>query len=304
MYDILIIGAGPAGMTAGIYAKRANLKVAMIEKYIPGGQIINTNEIENYTGFPKLRGFELATNMLKHTEEIGVELIYDEVITIKDLGKTKEVVTNGNTYETKVVILATGTVPRKLNVENEEQLSSNGISWCAICDGPIYKNKDIIVIGGGNSAVEEAAYLATLGRKIVVIQDLPHLTADQKAQDILKSRPNVTIRYSSKVTKFLMDDQGKMQGVEINNENNETEQILGDGAFEYIGLIPVTNMVEELGITNDYGYIIANDKMETTIPGIYSAGDVNVKQIRQVVTATADGAIAVQNALKYLDDLR
>lgn len=304
MYDILIIGAGPAGMTAGIYAKRANLKVAMFEKYIPGGQIVNTNEIENYTGFPKMRGFELATNMLKHTEEIGVELIYDEVIEIKDLGKTKQIITPDAVYETKVVIIATGTVPRKLEVENEEQLSSNGISWCAICDGPMYKDKDIIVIGGGNSAVEEAAYLATLGRNVVVIQDMPHLTADEKAQDILRSRENVTFRFSSKVTKFLVDDKGKMQGVKIVDKEGNEEEIYGDGAFEYIGLIPVTKFASSLGISNKFGYIEANEKMETKIPGIYSAGDVNVKQIRQVVTATADGAIAVQNALKYLDDLR
>ncbi len=160
-----------------------------------------------------------------------------------------------------------------------------------------------IVIGGGNSGVEEAAYLATLGKKVVVIQDLPTLTADQKAQDILKSRPNVEFRFNSSVTKFLLDENGKMKGVEIKNKDGKTEDILGDGAFEYIGLIPVTDMVKDLGIANKFGYIEANDKMETKVPGIFSAGDVNVKQIRQVVTATADGAIAVQNALKYLDDL-
>lgn len=303
MYDILIIGAGPAGMTAGIYAKRANLKVAMFEKYIPGGQIINTNEIENYTGFPRLRGFELATNMLNHTEEIGVELKYEEVLEIKDLGNTKQVITPDATYDTKVIIIASGTVPRKLGVENEEQLSSNGISWCAICDGPMYKDKDIIVIGGGNSAVEEAAYLATLGRRVIVIQDQPHLTADEKAQDILRSRENVEFRFNSLVTKFLLDDKGKFAGVSVKDKDGNEEEVYGDGAFEYIGLIPVTTFAKTLGVVNKFGYIDVNEKMETSVKGVYSAGDVNSKQIRQVVTATSDGAIAVQNALKYLDEI-
>ena len=301
LYDVLIIGAGPAGMTAGIYAKRANLKVAMIEKYVPGGQIVNTAEIENYTGYQKLSGYELATNMLNHTESIGVELIYDEVVNVIDEGSIKKVVTPNQTLETKVVIITTGTVPRKLGVENEELLSSKGISWCAICDGPMYKGREVVVIGGGNSGVEEAAYLATLTNKVTVIQDLPHLTADLKAQEILKSKDNVEIKLNAKVNKFVADEFNNMAGVEITLENGDIEVIKADGVFEYVGLIPVTDMVKDLGVTNKFGYVEVNDKMETNIKGIYSAGDVNAKQIRQVVTATSDGAIAVQNALKYLE---
>lgn len=301
LYDILIIGAGPAGMTAGIYAKRANLKVAMMEKYIPGGQIVDTGEIENYTGSQKMSGYELATNMLNHTKSLDVELIYDEVLEIKDLGKTKEIITPNTTYKTKVVIIASGAVPRRLGVENEDQLASQGISWCAICDGPMYKDKDVIVIGGGNSGVEEAAYLATLANSVTVIQDLDKLTADKKAQDILLSKDNVVVKYSSKVNKFLMTEDFKMKGAEITNANGEVEEVLADGVFEYIGLIPVTSFAKDLGITNQMGNILVNEKMETAVQGIYSAGDVNHKQIRQVVTATSDGAIAVQNALKYLE---
>ena len=301
LYDVLIIGAGPAGMTAGIYAKRANLKVAMIEKYVPGGQIVNTAEIENYTGFQKMSGYELATSMLNHTESIGVELIYDEVTNVIDEGSIKKVITPNQTLETKVVILTTGTVPRKLGVPNEEILSSNGISWCAICDGPMYKGKEVVVIGGGNSGVEEASYLATLTTKVTVVQDMPHLTADLKAQEILKQKDNVEIKLNASVNKFVLDEFNKMAGVEITNSNGEIEVIKADGVFEYVGLIPVTGMVKELGITNKFGYIDVNEKMETRIKGVYSAGDVNVKQIRQVVTATSDGAIAVQNALKYLE---
>lgn len=300
LYDILIIGAGPAGMTSGIYAKRANLKVAMIEKYVPGGQIVNTAEIENYTGYEKMSGYELATKMLNHTESLGVELLYEEVIDIIDEGNIKKVVTKNQTLETKVVIIASGTVPRRLGVENEDLLASRGISWCAICDGPMYKGKELVVIGGGNSGVEEAAYLATLASKVTVIQDMPHLTADKKAQEILLAKENVTVKVNSKVKKFVVGDFGRMSGVEIET-NGSLEVIKADGVFEYIGLIPVTTFAKNLGITNDFGYIKANEKMETSVPGIYGAGDVNIKQIRQVVTATSDGAIAVQNALKYLE---
>lgn len=301
LYDVLIIGAGPAGMTAGIYAKRANLKVAMFEKYAPGGQIVNTAEIENYTGFQKTTGYQLATEMLNHTEAIGVELIYDEVTEVIDEGSIKKLITPTQTYEAKTVIIATGTVPRRLGVENEDMLASNGISWCAICDGPMYKGKDVIVIGGGNSAIEEASYLSTITENVTVIQNLDHLTADKKAQDILKAKENVDFRFSASVQKFLVNETNGMKGVEIINAEGNKEEIYAQGVFEYVGLIPVTKMVEKLGVTDKYGYVIANEKMETSVPGVFSAGDVNVKQIRQVVTATADGAIAVQNALKYLE---
>ncbi|MDY0276964.1 MAG: FAD-dependent oxidoreductase [Acholeplasma sp.] len=301
LYDVLIIGAGPAGMTASIYAKRANLKVAIFEKYAPGGQIVNTAEIENYTGYQKTSGYELATHMFNHTQSLGVEVIYEEVTDIKVDGNVKKLVTPNGEYKTKVVIIATGTVPRRLGVENEDMLANRGISWCAICDGPMYKGKEVVVIGGGNSAVEEASYLATLATHVSVIQDMPHLTADKKAQDILTAKPNVDFYFSSKVKKFLVDDAGNMAGVIVTDKDGKDTEVKGNGAFEYIGLIPVTKMLDSLGVTNKFGYVETDEKMATKVPGVYSAGDVNVKQIRQVVTATADGAIAVQNALKYLE---
>ena len=298
MYDILIIGAGPAGMTAGIYAKRANLKVAIIEKMAPGGQLINTSEIENYPGYTKMSGTELALKMFEHTREIGVETIFDEVINVIDLGKTKQVVTERQTLETKTILIATGTNPRMLNVENEDKFASNGISWCAICDGPLYKDKKVAVIGGGNSAVEEASYLATLAKEVTIIQNLDHLTADKKAQDILKKAKNVNYLLNAKVIKFNGED--KLESLTV--QTSDQSMVLNvDGVFEYIGLIPVTKMFESLNITNQQGYIITNEKMETNQPGIYAAGDVIQKQIRQVVTATSDGAIAVQNIIKYLE---
>lgn len=299
LYDILIIGTGPAGITAGIYAKRANLKVAMFEKDTPGGQLSKYNEIENYTGTKKLAGYELATMMIDHAYDLGVEVIYDEVTKLELDGNIKKITTPNQTYTSKVVIIASGNVPRRLGVENEDELAMNGISWCAICDGPLYKDRKVIVVGGGNSAVEEASYLATLASHVTVVQNLDFLTADKKAQDIIYKMKNVDFRYGSTVKKFLKDEKG-IKGALITNKDGD-EEILADGVFEFVGLIPVTDFAKALDITDKYGYVIANEKMETKIPGIYGAGDVIVKQIRQVVTATADGAIAVQNALRYLE---
>jgi len=300
LYDVLIIGTGPAGITAGIYAKRANLKVAMFEKDTPGGQLSKYNEIENYTGAKKVAGYELATMMIDHAYQLDIEVIYDEVTKVEIDGQIKKVVTPSATYETKAVIIASGNVPRRLGVENEDALAMNGISWCAICDGPLYKGRKLVVVGGGNSAVEEAAYLATLATHVTVVQNLDDLTADPKAQDILRSMPNVDFRFGSIVSKFEMENN-TLTGVTIQNKQGEKETISAEGVFEYVGLIPVTTFVKDLGITNDWGYVIANEKMETKVPGIYAAGDVTVKQIRQVITAASDGAIAAQNALKYIE---
>lgn len=299
LYDVLIIGTGPAGITAGIYAKRANLKVAMFEKDTPGGQLSKYNEIENYTGAKKVAGYELATMMIDHAYDLDIEVIYDEVTKVED-GNIKKVVTPSAVYESKTVIIASGNVPRRLGVENEDALAMNGISWCAICDGPLYKERKLVVIGGGNSAVEEAAYLATLATHVTVVQNLDDLTADPKAQDILRSMPNVDFRYGSVVSKFEMENN-TLTGVTIKNKKGETETISAEGVFEYVGLIPVTTFIKDLGITNEWGYVVANEKMETKVPGVYAAGDVTVKQIRQVITAASDGAIAAQNALKYIE---
>jgi len=300
LYDVLIIGAGPAGITAAIYAKRANLKVAMFEKDTPGGQLSKYNEIENYTGAKKVAGYELATMMIDHAYDLDIEVLYDEVTKVELDGNVKKVITPGQTYEAKAVIVATGNVPRRLGVENEDELAMNGISWCAICDGPLYKGRKVVVIGGGNSAVEEASYLATLATHVTVVQNLSDLTADKKAQDILKSMKNVDIKYSTVVSKFLKDDKG-LTGVVIKSEDGKEETVTADGVFEYVGLTPVTDMVKDLGITNAYGYIETDEKMQTKVEGVYAAGDVIVKQIRQVVTAAADGAIAAQNLLRYLE---
>jgi thioredoxin reductase (NADPH) len=301
MYDLVIIGAGPAGLTAAIYAQRANLKTIMIENSAPGGQIVNTGEIENYTGFTKLSGGDLALNMFNHAMALGVEYGYGDVRSVQKVDNVFKIVTDQETYESKACIVASGMIQRKLGLEHEERLSANGISWCAICDGPIYKGEDVVVIGGGNSAVEESSYLATLVNHLTIVQNLPHFTADKKSIDHLNKQPNVTAYFNSLVTQFIVEND-KLTGVEITNSKTEEKTIVPcKGVFEYIGWNPNTYMLKGLNITNAWGYIEANEKMETAIPGLFAAGDVRVKQIRQVVTATADGAIAVQNVLRYLE---
>ncbi len=300
IYDLVIIGAGPAGITAGIYAKRANLNVAVIEKGAPGGQMINTSEIENYPGFAKIGGADLALEMFNHGMSLGVQYIFDDVVELKD-GKLKQIITKTNSYQAKAVIIATGASPRKLNLEHEEMLSSKGISWCAICDGPIYKGKDVVVVGGGNSAVEEASYLAAIVKSVTIIQNLKELTADKKAIEILLKKENVKIHYQSTVQEFLIDENNNLIGVKIKTGNAQFKTIKTDGVFEYIGLKPETAAFTGLRILNDYGYIPTDENMATKLAGIFAVGDVREKQIRQVVTATNDGAIAVQSVFKYLE---
>ena len=302
MYDVLVIGAGPAGVTASIYTKRANLKVAVFEGNVPGGQLVNYSEIENYPGVKSFSSIELATDMIEHMSKLDIEVKYEKVTKLEDHRSYKTVSTDIGSYDTKAVIIATGNVPRKLGVENEEQLAYNGISWCAICDGPIYRDKDVIVVGGGNSAVEEGYYLSTFAKSVTVVQNLDRLTAEAKANEKLIQQPNVKVYYETLVDKFLKDDKG-LTGATLKDKDGKTFDVFADGVFEYVGMIPVTDFVKHLGIATNYGYITVNEKMETKIPGILSCGDVNDKQIRQVVTATGDGAIAAQNALKYLESL-
>lgn len=303
MYDVLVIGAGPAGITASIYAKRANLNVAVFEGNVPGGQLVNYNDIENYPGVKTFNAIELATDMLNHLDKLEIEVKYEQVTLVEDHGTHKRVVSEMGSYDTKVVIMATGNIPRRLGVENEESLAYNGISWCAICDGPIYKGRDIVVIGGGNSAVEESQYLTTLATSVTIVQNLDKLTAEAKAVEKLVNTDNVTVYYESRVNKFLKDGKGNLSGVVITNKDGKEITLKAEGVFEYIGMRPVTEMVQALGVTTDYGYIKVNEKMETKVPGLFACGDVTEKQIRQVVTAAGDGAVAAQNAIRYLESL-
>lgn len=305
MYDIIIVGAGPAGMTAAIYAVRANMSVLMLDKLSPGGQMINTNEIENYTGVGKLSGAELAIQMFEHTQELGAEFDYKTVVSIKDEGKLKTVTCEEDNavYQARAVILATGTVPRRLGVPGEEQWAGSGISWCAICDGAQYRDKEVVVIGGGNSAVEESIYLAGITTKLTIVTMLD-LTADPKACDQLRAMDNVTVYPWQEVLEFTGED--KLTGVRFKSTKEDaTERFVNcDGVFEYIGFQASSQAFADLGILDRTGCIEVDDHMRTKIPGIYGAGDIRVKHLRQIITACSDGATAANSASSYVESIK
>lgn len=303
-YDVIIIGAGPAGMTAAIYAARADMKVLMLDKLAPGGQIINTNEIQNYTGAGTINGAELAYKMFEHTQELNIEFDYRTVKAVKDNGNEKVVYCEEENKEFTghSIILATGTRPRCLDIPGEDKFRGNGISWCAICDGAQYRDKDVVVIGGGNSAVEESIFLAGIVKSLTIVT-MFDLTADPIACDKLRAMNHVTIYPYQDILEFTGEQ--KLEGVHFKStKTGEENTISCDGVFEYIGLTPTTEFLKDTGLLNDYGYITVNEKMETSIPGIYGAGDCITKNLRQVITACADGAIAAQEASHYVEKLK
>lgn len=305
IYDIIIVGAGPAGMTAAIYAIRANMRVLLLDRLAPGGQMINTNEVENYTGTGKLSGAELAIKMFEHTQELGVEFDYKTVVNISNGGDLKTVTCEeeGTVYQAKAVILATGTVPRRLGVPGEEEWAANGISWCAICDGAQYRDKEVVVIGGGNSAVEESIYLAGICTKLTIVTMLD-LTADPKACDQLRKMPNVTIYPYQEVLEFTGTD--RLTGVRFKSTKEDATEryVTCDGVFEYIGFSASSQAFADLGILDRTGCIQTDARMCTSVPGIFGAGDITVKHLRQIITACSDGAVAANSAASYVESLK
>jgi thioredoxin reductase (NADPH) len=302
-YDLIIIGAGPAGMTAAIYAVRANLKVLLLDKLAPGGQIINTLEVQNYPGTGIINGAQLAIQMFEQTQELGVAFEYRTVTQVLEKDGIKRVVCEeGPVFETRSLIIATGTKPRRLGVPGEDRFAGESVSWCAICDGAQYRCKKVVVIGGGNSAVEESLYLAGITEHLTVLT-LFDLTADPSACDKLKSLPNVTIHEYHEILEFTGSE--KLEGVKARSTKTGKEiHVETDGVFEYIGLEPMAEPFKDLGVLNEYGYIDANSWMETKIPGVFGAGDINSKNLRQIVTACNDGALAAQAASRYIEKLR
>ena len=304
-YDVVIVGAGPAGLTAAIYAVRANMKTLMLDKLSPGGQIINTNEIENYTGAGVINGAELAIKMFEHTQELGVEFDYKTVLSITDEGSLKRILCEEENTEilARAVIIATGTRPRRLGVPGEDLHAGSGLSWCAICDGAQYRGKDVVVIGGGNSAVEESIYLAGIVNHLTVVT-MFDLTADPKACDKLRAMKNVVVYPYQNVLEFVGEE--KLQGVRFQSTKEDATErfVTCDGAFEYIGLEPTANFCKPLGILDRMGCIAVDDEMKTSVPGIFGAGDITAKKLRQVVTACSDGAIAANAASKYVESIR
>lgn len=298
MYDIIIIGAGPAGLTAAIYARRAEKNVLVIEKGVFGGQVTFSPKIENYPGFGELSGNELADKMVEHAIALGAEFEMETVTEIKD-GDVKEVVTENGSFFARAVIISTGASHRHLGVEGEEKYIGNGISFCAVCDGAFYNGQDVTVIGGGNSALQEAILLTSGCKSVTVIQNLPTLTGEEALRNILLSKENARVVYSSVVSGF--EGETSLTGVRIRNtETNEEATVKCDGCFVAIGLIPATEFVKNTVRLNSYGYVDAGESCLTDRKGIFVAGDCRSKEIRQIATAVADGASAALAAVKYI----
>ncbi|MED1203769.1 thioredoxin-disulfide reductase [Heyndrickxia acidicola] len=304
IYDVIIIGAGPAGMTAAVYASRANLATLMIERGIPGGQMANTEEVENYPGYESILGPELSNKMFEHAKKFGAEYAYGDIKEVVDGEEFKIVKAGTKEYKTRALIITTGAEYRKLGVKGESELGGRGVSYCAVCDGAFFKNKELVVVGGGDSAVEEGVYLTRFASKVTIIHRRDQLRAQKILQDRAFANEKVDFIWNTTV-KEINEENGKVGSVTlVSTENGEEREFKADGAFIYIGLDPLSKPFEALGITNEHGYIETNDDMETKISGIFAAGDVREKTLRQIVTATGDGSIAAQSAQHYIETLQ
>ncbi len=300
MYDILIIGAGPAGLTAAIYACRAEKSTLVLEAKTYGGQIINTPDIANYPVAPGISGFDFATTLYNQAKNLGAEVKFEKVTEVRD-GDVKTVVTPKNTYEAKTVIVATGAENRKLGVEGEDKLIGRGVSYCATCDGNFFRKKVVAVAGGGNTAVEDALYLADLAEKVYLIHRRDAFRADAALVSKLKERENVELVLNANVTKLVYEQ--RLQGVEVTDKlTGETKVLDVAGLFVAVGQVPENQNFAQLIDLDESGYAIAGEDCLTKVPGIFVAGDNRVKDVRQLITAASDGAVAATAAIKYLNE--
>lgn len=300
MKDLIIIGAGPAGMSACLYATRAGVDVLMLDAGAPGGKLNVSAEIENWPGTKKKTGPELAYEMYEHALSFGGKQEYGEVINVIDHSEHKEVITNEQSLLAKTVLIATGTKERKMNIPLEEQLTGHGVSYCAVCDGPFFKGDEVAVIGGGNSALEEAIYLTKFASKVHLIVRRDVFRADKIIQDEVLNNDNIQVHFLKK-PHHLIEKNNKVDKLALeDSKTGEISELSVKAVFPFVGLDPITEFVKDLGITDESGYIITDEMMQTKIPGIYAAGDVRKKVLRQVVTATNDGAIAGQQIAHYL----
>ena len=300
MYDLIIIGAGPAGLSAAIYASRARLSAVVIEQnFVNGGQIIDTYEIDNYPGMPGISGMDLAAKMAEHAEKLGVETVYGFVQNLDLTGPVKKVETDEGTYEAKAVIIASGATHSKLGAQGENQFAGMGVSYCATCDGAFYRGKDVLVVGGGDVAVEDAIFLARGCNKVYVVHRRDELRAAKILQESLLSLPNVEMVWNSNLRS--VNGGMKVESATVVNKLDQSERTIPvSGVFIAVGITPRSEFARNHVSMDEKGYIIADETCATGIPGVFAAGDVRTKQLRQVVTAVADGANAVTSAEKYL----
>ncbi len=302
-YDIVIVGGGPGGLTAGLYGSRANMKTVLIEKYMPGGQIANTEEVEDYPGFEHISGSELAMKMTEHAKKFGLEIVSDEVTEVYCDGDDRIVTTaSGDIYRAKAVILSTGGSPNKLNVPGEQEFTGKGVSYCAICDGNFFKDQVIAMAGGGDAAVEEAMYLTKFGSKVIIIHRRDQLRAQKVIQDRAFRNPKLEFIWDTIIETVNGDDKVKSLG--LKNVKTGEKSILDVGAiFVFIGFVPNSNIVRETLDKDAGGYILTNSHMQTSVKGIYACGDVRAQLVRQITNAVGDGTTAAMASEKYIESL-
>ncbi|MEH7179489.1 thioredoxin-disulfide reductase [Neobacillus vireti] len=304
IYDVIIAGAGPAGMTAAVYTSRANLSTLMIERGMPGGQMANTEDVENYPGFESILGPDLSTKMFEHAKKFGAEYAYGDIKEIIDNGDVKTVVAGSKKYKAYSVIISAGAEYKKVGVPGEKELSGRGVSYCAVCDGAFFKQKELYVIGGGDSAVEEGVYLTRFASKVTIVHRRDELRAQKILQDRAFANEKIDFIWNHTI-KSINDKDGKVGSVTlVSTQNGEEQELPADGVFIYIGMIPLSKPFADLGITNENGYIETNERMETKVKGIFAAGDIREKTLRQIVTATGDGSIAAQSAQHYVEEIK
>ncbi|UYZ21515.1 thioredoxin-disulfide reductase [Mesobacillus jeotgali] len=303
IYDVIIIGAGPAGMTAAVYTSRANLSTLMLERGVPGGQMANTEEVENYPGFDHILGPELSTKMFDHAKKFGAEYAYGDVKEVIDGKEYKTIKAGNKEYKARSIIISAGAEYKKLGIPGEQELGGRGVSYCAVCDGAFFKGKELVVVGGGDSAVEEGVYLTRFASKVTIVHRRDELRAQKILQDRAFANDKIDFIWNHTV-KQINDKDGKVGSVTlVSTQDGAEQEFAADGVFIYIGMVPLTKPFEGLGITNSNGYIETNEQMETKVPGIFAAGDIREKTLRQIVTATGDGSIAAQNAQHFVEEL-
>lgn len=303
VYDMIVIGGGPAGYTAALYAARAGLDTVVLEKLSAGGQMALTSQIDNYPGFDEgIDGFELGEKMQAGAERFGVETELAEVLSFELDGEVKKLVTDSGDFYGKTVVISTGANPRELGVDKEQQLVGRGVNYCAACDGMFYKGKVVAVVGGGNSAVADAMILSRIAEKVIIVHRRDTLRATKVYHDALEKAGNVEFAWDSVVTELLHEE--KLTGLRIKNVKTEEESVLEcDGVFVSVGRAPVTELFKDILELDKAGYIVADESTKTNIPGIFAAGDVRTKVLRQVVTAVADGAMAAHYAEEYIAEI-
>lgn len=302
-YDVVILGAGPAGLTAAIYTSRAKLKTLVVEKEAVGGEAAATDLIENYPGFPEgITGGDLAQKMEEQAKRFGAEIVFADVESVELQGNPKSLVINGKRVEAKAVIIATGTSPRELGVPGEKEFKGRGVSYCATCDAPIFAGKDVAVIGCGNSGLQEGLYILKFAKSATFVEFLPTIKAEKILQDRIKAQPNVTCLLNHEVVEIKGDVM--VNAIVVRDRaTGETKEIPVQGVFVYIGLLPNTELFKGKIELNKWGYITVDRKLQTSVPGVFAAGDVIDKDVRQVATAVGDGATAAVSAQSYIEEL-